>query len=610
MTKIVRGGPQVGGADRSGEATGSVGAGPPGTIDFVRIARETLTKPNRLVQLAWDTRDQLQLAIANPRSDRERYLADALAAGALTNERLQGLVDRWLPEQFGATAKELVAELLTRPQETLDAVFGAPPAAPPVASIVRTRGTPEAEATLAVGRDIANRLLDAALAGTLDPRARKLLEAVRGGAPFVLGTLAEALGTRSARAFFRTLERVDDATLASYTQFIATQTSVRRTHRHLAAEGASSGDLAAAAQDPSSVASVADYIERATTLLSAAVGLPYEDAAAQVHAETKAALEAASNTVAAFEASVDPTLAEAVRARLDPLATLMPAEAPSFYVAQRVRALNERLYEAALFVQADRWLDALAANPDARAAAGPLLALPAPARTAAAAELLQNYSGVAAKGEATDYLAAVLAATRGDGLAAVSERFLAELTDPAARTELAEFAKGHADAAALVGAEAAAAATRRAELDAQVLSMPIATYRTLVAHLERAHPHEGLGFLVSNGGELRFLGVDNVSDTPERRARPDGEQLARVLRQVERLGLDVVATVHSHPDKSGVFSDEDLEAARPNVALWPGYRSVIGEVRSNGDRLTTKLASFSSDLEGQVTGEDRVELTR
>jgi proteasome lid subunit RPN8/RPN11 len=86
------------------------------------------------------------------------------------------------------------------------------------------------------------------------------------------------------------------------------------------------------------------------------------------------------------------------------------------------------------------------------------------------------------------------------------------------------------------------------------------------AHMERAYPEEGAGFLIGENGEVKEIIVLSNS-------REDGTRHNRFLftpedyldaeLKAEALGLSLIGVFHSHPDCPNVPSEYDREWAQP-----------------------------------------------
>lgn len=86
------------------------------------------------------------------------------------------------------------------------------------------------------------------------------------------------------------------------------------------------------------------------------------------------------------------------------------------------------------------------------------------------------------------------------------------------------------------------------------------------AHLEKAYPEEGAGFLIGEGSEVKEI-------LPLSNSREDGARHNRFLftpedylhaeLKADDLGLSLIGVFHSHPDCPNVPSEFDREWAQP-----------------------------------------------
>jgi proteasome lid subunit RPN8/RPN11 len=86
------------------------------------------------------------------------------------------------------------------------------------------------------------------------------------------------------------------------------------------------------------------------------------------------------------------------------------------------------------------------------------------------------------------------------------------------------------------------------------------------AHVEKAYPEEGAGFLLGEKGEVKeILALSNSREDGARHNRflftPDDYLQAEL--KAERLGLDLIGVFHSHPDCPNAPSEYDREWAQP-----------------------------------------------
>jgi proteasome lid subunit RPN8/RPN11 len=86
------------------------------------------------------------------------------------------------------------------------------------------------------------------------------------------------------------------------------------------------------------------------------------------------------------------------------------------------------------------------------------------------------------------------------------------------------------------------------------------------AHVEKAYPEEGAGFLL--GKEGRVMEILALSNSREDGARHNRflftpQDYLQAEMTAETLGLDLIGVFHSHPDCPNVPSDYDREWAQP-----------------------------------------------
>jgi proteasome lid subunit RPN8/RPN11 len=98
---------------------------------------------------------------------------------------------------------------------------------------------------------------------------------------------------------------------------------------------------------------------------------------------------------------------------------------------------------------------------------------------------------------------------------------------------------------------------------------------TMREHAAAAYPHECCGFLVGERSDGHAIVTDLVrasnarEDSPRNRYLIPPEEFARVLRDADRQGLDVLGFYHSHPDAPARPSEYDREHA------WPAYAYLV-----------------------------------
>jgi len=99
-----------------------------------------------------------------------------------------------------------------------------------------------------------------------------------------------------------------------------------------------------------------------------------------------------------------------------------------------------------------------------------------------------------------------------------------------------------------------------------MLVVPSRLMAEINAHVEKAYPEEGAGFLIGEDGQVReIVALSN--------AREDGARLNRFLftpqdylkaeLKADSLGLSLIGVFHSHPDCPNLPSEYDREWAQP-----------------------------------------------
>jgi proteasome lid subunit RPN8/RPN11 len=99
-----------------------------------------------------------------------------------------------------------------------------------------------------------------------------------------------------------------------------------------------------------------------------------------------------------------------------------------------------------------------------------------------------------------------------------------------------------------------------------MLVVPNRLLEQMNAHVEKAYPEEGAGFLIGEDGEVReILALSNSREDGARHNRflftPDDYLQAEL--KAEALGLDLIGVFHSHPDCPNIPSEYDREWAQP-----------------------------------------------
>ena len=99
-----------------------------------------------------------------------------------------------------------------------------------------------------------------------------------------------------------------------------------------------------------------------------------------------------------------------------------------------------------------------------------------------------------------------------------------------------------------------------------MLVLPNPLIEQMNAHVEKAYPEEGAGFLIGKPGEVReILTLSNSREDGARHNRFlfTPEYYLQAEMKAEALGLDLIGVFHSHPDCPNVPSEYDREWAQP-----------------------------------------------
>ena len=99
-----------------------------------------------------------------------------------------------------------------------------------------------------------------------------------------------------------------------------------------------------------------------------------------------------------------------------------------------------------------------------------------------------------------------------------------------------------------------------------MLVVPSHLIEEMNAHVEKAYPEEGAGFLLGRGGQVKeILALSNSREDGARHNRFlfTADDYLQAELKAERLGLDLIGVFHSHPDCPNVPSEYDREWAQP-----------------------------------------------
>jgi [CysO sulfur-carrier protein]-S-L-cysteine hydrolase len=94
--------------------------------------------------------------------------------------------------------------------------------------------------------------------------------------------------------------------------------------------------------------------------------------------------------------------------------------------------------------------------------------------------------------------------------------------------------------------------------DPLVISISILQKQSMQAHLEKCLPEEGCGFIGGRHNQASLIiPVTNSLHSPTQFLMDAHEELSAFL-QLEKMGMDLIASFHSHPDGSSQPSQTDI----------------------------------------------------
>ena len=99
-----------------------------------------------------------------------------------------------------------------------------------------------------------------------------------------------------------------------------------------------------------------------------------------------------------------------------------------------------------------------------------------------------------------------------------------------------------------------------------MLVVPGRLIEQINAHVEKAYPEEGAGFLIGEEGQVReIMALSNSREDGARHNRFlfTPEDYLQAELKAEGLGLDLIGVFHSHPDCPNIPSEYDREWAQP-----------------------------------------------
>jgi proteasome lid subunit RPN8/RPN11 len=99
-----------------------------------------------------------------------------------------------------------------------------------------------------------------------------------------------------------------------------------------------------------------------------------------------------------------------------------------------------------------------------------------------------------------------------------------------------------------------------------MLVLPSRLMAEINAHVEKAYPEEGAGFLIGEAGQVReIIALSNAREEEARHNRflftPEDYLKAELM--ADSLGLSLIGVFHSHPDCPNIPSEYDREWAQP-----------------------------------------------
>jgi proteasome lid subunit RPN8/RPN11 len=98
------------------------------------------------------------------------------------------------------------------------------------------------------------------------------------------------------------------------------------------------------------------------------------------------------------------------------------------------------------------------------------------------------------------------------------------------------------------------------------LAVPDHLIGEINAHVEKAYPEEGAGFLLGLEGEVKaILALPNAREDEARHNRflITPEDYLKAEMKADDLGLNLIGVFHSHPDCPNIPSEYDREWAQP-----------------------------------------------
>ena len=135
-----------------------------------------------------------------------------------------------------------------------------------------------------------------------------------------------------------------------------------------------------------------------------------------------------------------------------------------------------------------------------------------------------------------------------------------------------------------------------------MLLVPERLIEQMNAHVEKAYPEEGAGFLIGEAGEVKeILALSNSREDGARHNRFlfTPEDYLQAELKAESLGLSLIGVFHSHPDSPNVPSEYDREWAQP-------FFSYIITRVDNGKAVSSRSWRLAEDRSGYEEEEVQV----
>jgi proteasome lid subunit RPN8/RPN11 len=132
-----------------------------------------------------------------------------------------------------------------------------------------------------------------------------------------------------------------------------------------------------------------------------------------------------------------------------------------------------------------------------------------------------------------------------------------------------------------------------------MLAVPERLIEQMNAHVEKAYPEEGAGFLLGEAGELKeILALSNSREDGARHNRFlfTPEDYLQAELKAEALGLSLIGVFHSHPDCPNIPSEYDREWAQPSFSYIITRVDNGRAVNSRSWRLTEDRSKFEEEL--------------